>query len=495
MAQEKRLPMHDKRNDEAGSAPPIAVLYAAKSTEDAKGSIESQLADCRAAARSEDRRVFAVEFRDEGYSAYTGNRGPGLRDAIHAATELAREHGAAESWVQHSDRLARGDGTRARHLGSWWFRLVEDGVQPRSVQDDDNFREPLRAVLVGERNAEDSKRKAQAVKSGKRRSFERGEWGGGPAPDGYVAHRTFDNRGRVQSKLVIDEARAAIIRLASSWPEPTTVIRRSPVGSALGHRTLTRGVPSRPGNQHEGGQPWYRRRVQALLTNPVYAGAIVWHRGAKDEEINWDALHEPIVSRETFAQVQALRSGRDAAVGTRPRGGRPTSRYLLSKLAECGRCGSPMWGQSSPYVRKDGSRQRRYICANVHGQSGCCDMPAIDADRLDTAVRQTLRDLILDFERFLRAALEDHEHRLAARDREISAALEQIDHLDKDIGLLEADYRRRLRDGSEVAVDLIVRSLESTHQQRKECESRLASLRSDREIVARETPHDQALDA
>ena len=223
--------MHNQRNDEAGSVAPIAVLYAAKSTEDAKGSIESQLADCRAAASAEGRSIFQVEFRDEGYSAYTGTRGPGLTQAIGAATELAREDGAAELWVQHSDRLARGDGTRARHLGSWWFRLVEAGVQPRSVQDDDNFQDALRAVLVGERNAEDSRRKAQAVKSGKRRSFERGEWGGGPAPDGYVAHRSFDDRGRVQSRLVVDEERAGIIRLAFELAAANHGDPRSPVGS------------------------------------------------------------------------------------------------------------------------------------------------------------------------------------------------------------------------------------------------------------------------
>jgi hypothetical protein len=40
-----------------------AILYAAKSTEDRRGSIPTQLADCRAAAEAEGRDVVAVQRR------------------------------------------------------------------------------------------------------------------------------------------------------------------------------------------------------------------------------------------------------------------------------------------------------------------------------------------------------------------------------------------------------------------------------------------------
>ena len=91
------------------SVPP-AVLYAAKSTEDKRGSIPGQLKATRANAESEGRRVLGEGYQDEGFSAYSGNRGPGLEQAKQAAITAATEHGEAELWVQHSDRIARGAG-------------------------------------------------------------------------------------------------------------------------------------------------------------------------------------------------------------------------------------------------------------------------------------------------------------------------------------------------------------------------------------------------
>src|SRR5580704_17879507 len=87
-----------------------AVLYAAKSTVDKKGSNATQLADGRALAESEGLEVVA-EYADEDASAYHGNRGPKLAAALDHAERIG-----GSLIVQHSDRLARGDGVQARHL-------------------------------------------------------------------------------------------------------------------------------------------------------------------------------------------------------------------------------------------------------------------------------------------------------------------------------------------------------------------------------------------
>jgi hypothetical protein len=92
------------------------ILYAAKSSEDERGSIATQIAECRAAIETAGERLLAAEYRDEAVSACTNNRGPGLAAAMRHAADLARMHAAAELWVQHSDRLARDDGKAARHL-------------------------------------------------------------------------------------------------------------------------------------------------------------------------------------------------------------------------------------------------------------------------------------------------------------------------------------------------------------------------------------------
>jgi hypothetical protein len=60
------------------------VIYAAKSTEDIRGSIGTQLEDCRAAIEREGARRVVVEHKDESASAFRGNRGPGLGAAKRA---------------------------------------------------------------------------------------------------------------------------------------------------------------------------------------------------------------------------------------------------------------------------------------------------------------------------------------------------------------------------------------------------------------------------
>src|SRR4051794_10617594 len=86
-----------------------AVLYAAKSTEDKRGSIGTQFEDSRAAAEG---REIVAEYHDEAASAFKSDRGPGLKAALEHAERLA----PCALIVQHSDRLARGDGKRAAHL-------------------------------------------------------------------------------------------------------------------------------------------------------------------------------------------------------------------------------------------------------------------------------------------------------------------------------------------------------------------------------------------
>ena len=50
----------------------------------------------------------------------------------------------------------------------------------RSVQDDSTFQNPVLAVVMGERNMEDSRRKSMAVKAGLERRRKRGLFTGQP---------------------------------------------------------------------------------------------------------------------------------------------------------------------------------------------------------------------------------------------------------------------------------------------------------------------------
>ena len=73
----------------------------------------------------------------------------------------------------------------ADHLAEVFFAMRRANVRLRSVQDDGNLEDAIRAVLIGERNYEDSARKSSAVRSGKRRRFDARKVVGGPIHDGY----------------------------------------------------------------------------------------------------------------------------------------------------------------------------------------------------------------------------------------------------------------------------------------------------------------------
>src|SRR5262245_42547333 len=89
-----------------------AVIYAAKSTQDRHDSIPTQLAEARDMA-DENGWTVVDEFHDEGFSAYSGNRGPGLEAAKVSAARAAAEFGTTAMLIaQAHDRFARGAGDR-----------------------------------------------------------------------------------------------------------------------------------------------------------------------------------------------------------------------------------------------------------------------------------------------------------------------------------------------------------------------------------------------
>jgi DNA invertase Pin-like site-specific DNA recombinase len=102
-----------------------------------------------------------------------GDRGPELA----AALDHTERIGAALI-VQHSDRLARGDARQARHLIEVYLWSLKAGVALRSVQGDSTFENLVMAVVMGERNTEDLRRKSEAVRAGLARRRKQGKFAG-----------------------------------------------------------------------------------------------------------------------------------------------------------------------------------------------------------------------------------------------------------------------------------------------------------------------------
>jgi DNA invertase Pin-like site-specific DNA recombinase len=411
--------------------PVPCVVYAAKSSEDRRGSIPDQLEECREQIERDADRVVADEYVDERRSAFTGNRGPGLVDAMQHAEELVLEHGQAELWVQHSDRLARGDGIRARHtveIGLW---ALKRGVTVRCVQDPDTFRDLLYAVVTGQRNHEDSRRRGLAMAAGRRRAAERGEFIG-YLPDGYKLAAEIDVRGHVTKRMVIDPDRRPVIEM---------IFRFALRGRTSGQIAVSlnrRGWVTKPHRKDAVAAKWTSSSVLHVLKNPRYAGLAPF----AGRIVARDSCPGYITERQ-HQRIVGMLDARKPAKGTKPL---RLETYLLAGLMVCGRCGRRIHCQTTTR-RVDGAASRRYVCASHEKDRHAdrCGAPMIAADQLEAMLVASLRTLLTP-------------NPQAARDGE------------PEPGVDLAWERQRLRDAADQDEQSFQRALEGVLARRREME-------------------------
>jgi DNA invertase Pin-like site-specific DNA recombinase len=356
------------------------VIYGAKSTEDRRGSIPEPLRECREAIDADPLRRFVADYSDEKFSAYRGSRGPDLVDAMEHAEELAREQGEAELWALHSDRLARGDGRSARHAVEIALWALKRSVRVRTVQDPDTFRDLLYAVVTGQRNHEDSKRKGAASAAGRKRAVERGEYTGS-SPDGYRRVVELDENGAVKRRLDVDPARSPVIEKIFGM-----ALRGRGTGE-IARAVTDAGWLTKPRLERQQPKPWTIQSVRETLKNPRYAG-LARHNGEVVGRGKWPTY----ISERQHYRIQAQLKPRRP--GTGPCRREP---YLLARLVSCGRCGSPMHSITGE-LREDGTFARRYVCSSHHWHrhAGRCPQSPIDADVVEVMFVSAIRSLLVD---------------------------------------------------------------------------------------------------
>jgi DNA invertase Pin-like site-specific DNA recombinase len=356
------------------------VIYAAKSTEDRRGSIPDQLQECRGIIEADATRTVAGTYSDEAFSAFHRSRGPGLVDAMQHVGELAHERGEAELWALHSDRLARGDGRSARHAVEIALWGLKRDVKIRTVQDPDTFRDLLYAVVTGQRNHEDSRRRGLASAAGRRRAVERGDYTGAN-PDGYRRVIEVDENGTIKRRLDIDPARREVIEMIFRL-----ALRGKHTGE-IARAVSEAGWLTKPLLKWQRPKPWTIHGVRSVLTNPRHAG-LAATKGEVVGSGNWPAYITERQHRRIVSQLARRPS---------KKGPRPLEPYLLAHLAQCGRCGSTMHCHTG-VVREDGTFARRYICSghHQHRHAGRCQMRPIDADVVEAMFVSTIRSLLFD---------------------------------------------------------------------------------------------------
>lgn len=386
----------------------LAVLYAAKSSPDEKGSIADQLADARAWAQEQGLEVIA-EYSEEDVTAYKGDRGPELAKALAHA-----ESAGATLIAQHSDRLARGDGKQARHLVEIALWALKADVTIHCVQDPRTFESLHDAASMGERNMQDSKRKSNAVRAGLARRRKRGQYNGGTATFGYL-HRRNE---RDERELIPDPEKAPFAqRIYEEYLAGAGYVE---IAAGL----TADGVPTRMG------APWSHCTVRSILMNPIYAG-LIRHEGGFVE-----GLHEAIIDREAWEKAQALR---EAKARMCQRGRLPLGKHLFRRgFLKCGICGASM-GPLTTRIGHD-KRYERYYCYTRLKNASACTMPSLSRARVDEAVYAYFDGLVLDVEATREQMTGAVERKLAETRELVQAAESEVQEARARLARVRHDY-------------------------------------------------------
>ncbi len=189
------------------------------------------------------------------------------------------------------------------------------------------------------------------------------------------------------------------------------------------------------------GSAWRHDNVRHVLLNPRYRGAVRRHGVIVHEEAEWPAL----VSADTFREAEAIL--RDPARRT----GAPSVKRLLSGIAECGVCGSPVHagggarrgianyrckGSTGHFARMAEPVEAHVVAvvtsflANAKGEDGALVLPAIlagaEGDEL-AAEADKVRGRIERLRTAFLAVDDADEEEYAATSRALRARLADIE--------------------------------------------------------------------
>jgi len=187
----------------------------------------------------------------------------------------------------------------------------------------------------------------------------------GRAPIGYLNARQVSD-GREIRSIELDPKRSSLIKWAFEAYATGDYGLRQLAESLADMGLLTRETPKFPAKRLR------YTDVQRFLLNPFYIGAFIW-RG-----VEYQGSHEPLISVETFAHVQAvLKTRRRAREKVRKH-----PHYLKGTL-HCGRCGSRL-----SFTRSKGrsAYYDYFFCLGRHTKRNDCDLPHLPAAMVEQAV-------------------------------------------------------------------------------------------------------------
>lgn len=222
----------------------------------------------------------------------------------------------------------------------------------------------------------------------------RGQFMSGFAPYGYMKDPEDKH------KFLVDEKAADVVRKIFSWylsgySRDSIAVKLNEDGVLTPSEYKRKVQGFRYTNAHEkaGAKGWAYPTISVILKNRVYTGAMVQHKSEKisykvdkyryipeEEQYIVENMHEPIISQETFDQVQALMKKRTRTPGylNKEKKVNPYAGMLI-----CGNCGYNLQRVSC----RDG-----YDCSSYHKKGNLfCGSHFIKREILDEIVKHEIQ--------------------------------------------------------------------------------------------------------
>ncbi len=355
------------------------AIYARKSAEDERQtSLDTQIAQCRAFVSQYEFLEITHEFAEDNVSGMFIDG----RNEYLAMMSLAERKEIDVIVIAKLDRLARdmANALMARKLLDLYgcYLIAGDDV----ANADTPAGEFMRNILLSQ-NQYHARRTASDVMASECNNVKRGTTAGGKPPYGLKV---------VDKQFLIDEDEAPAVKLmfemTANGNSYKQVIDKL---SSLGYTTRA-------------GKKFSYSTLNSLLRNDKFYGTYVYNRiGGKrkknrviiehfDEVRNTTAI-PPIITKQLFDTVQEILAKRSTVC--RPK--QNASRYLLTGLVFCGKCGHAMTGATCT-GGKNKQRMRTYVCSNHIARNGkTCTTKPLNADYLEGFLKHTLTQLINEY--------------------------------------------------------------------------------------------------
>lgn len=324
-------------------------------------SLETQEKSCREYAQRKGYEVKKV-FREEGVSAKSLNR-PSLLKLLEYCRENKSDIDAVIVWAISRASRVTSDflilNTTLRSLGIELDSVTED------ISDTPEGK--LVSTMMAAIAELDNNQRAKRTEIGIKAATEAGGW---PhlAPYGYKNAKDVSGR----PTLIIDEEKAnRVVQLFDKYAEGNISLRE------LRNYAKSIGIRSRRGN------PYNTQSISNMLRSKVYIGFIQ----SKNAPLPIKGLHQPIISRVLFSEVQKILEGRAHNYVKKN-----ADYWPLRGFVRCNTCNKPLTG-SSPKGRN--KHYPRYSC--IHCRSRLVKHPvSIDRDVLHGEFIKLLGTIRLD---------------------------------------------------------------------------------------------------